>query len=45
MRRFSEWCLKAKFVLVEVATLLGFSGIVVCGVYFEYRSIYDMVHK
>ena len=45
MKRFSEWCTKAKLAIVEVASLIGFLGIVAVGLYFEVHTLIVFLHK
>jgi len=45
MKKFCELCMRAKVVLVELASLLAFCWIVICGLYLEYQSILHMVRK
>jgi hypothetical protein len=45
MQRFCEFCTKVKVVATEMATLVGFLGIVACGIYFEYHVMCALMQK
>ena len=45
MERFCEFFTKAKVAVVEVASLIGFVGIVIFGVYFEVHTLLMLLRK
>jgi hypothetical protein len=45
MERFCEFCTKAKLAVVEIASLIGFVGIVAFGVYSEFHTLVVLLHK
>jgi hypothetical protein len=45
MERFCEFFTRAKVAVVEIASLVGFVGIVVFGVYFEVHTLVVLLHR
>jgi hypothetical protein len=45
MERFREFFTKAKVAVVEVASLIGFVGIVIFGVQFEVHTLLVLLRK
>lgn len=45
MERFCEFFTKAKVAVVEIASLIGFVGVVMFGVYFEVHTLLGLLHK
>jgi hypothetical protein len=45
MERLCELFTKAKVAVVEVASLVGFVGIVIFGVYFEVHTLVTLLRK
>ena len=39
MKRFCNFCMQVKIIAVEVTTLLGFLGILLLGLYAEWRHL------
>jgi hypothetical protein len=45
MQRFCEFFTKAKVAVVEIASLIGFVGVVGFGVCFEVHTLLVLLHK
>jgi hypothetical protein len=45
MERFCEFFTKTKMAIVEIASFIGFAGIVVFGVYFEIHTLLVLLQK
>ena len=43
MKRFCEWCMKAKIVAVEVVSLVGFLGVLGFVIYTEWHHLAGLV--